>query len=123
MKLIAVELRRIGLPLVSPFRTSFGTQTERDILLVRAVTPDGEGWGECVALSEPTYSPEYVDMAQHVIRHHLVPRLFAAGDVTAAQVAGVLGAVKGHQMAKAAPETAWLEAKLRPAGLPLSTYS
>src|SRR2546423_444408 len=122
MKVEALELRRITLPLVAPFRTSFGTQTERDILLVRAVTPDGEGWGECVALSEPTYSPEYVDMAQHVIRHHLVPRLFAAGDVTAAHVAGVLGAVKGHQMAKAALETAVLDAELRTAGMPLSAY-
>src|SRR3954449_7565540 len=122
MKLEAIELRRIALPLVAPFRTSFGTQTERDILIVRAVTPDAEGWAECVALSEPTYSPEYVDMAQHVIRHHLAPRLFAAGDVTAGQVAHALAAVKGHQMAKAALETAVLDAELRSAGMPLSAY-
>src|SRR3954449_10636686 len=122
MKLEAIELRRIALPLVAPFRTSFGTQTERDILIVRAVTPDAEGWAECVALSEPTYSPEYVDMAQHVIRHHLAPRLFAAGDLTAAQVAHVLAPVKGHQMAKAALETAVLDAELRMVGMPLSGY-
>ena len=122
MKLEAIELRRINLPLVSPFRTSFGTQTERDILLVRAVTPDGEGWAECVALSEPSYSAEYVEMAQHVIRRHLAPRLFAAGDVTAAQVAGVLDFVKGHKMAKGALETAVLDAELRLAGMPLSAY-
>jgi O-succinylbenzoate synthase len=122
MKLEAIELRRIALPLVAPFRTSFGTQTDRDILLVRAMTPDGEGWAECVALSDPTYSPEYVDMAQHVIRHHLAPRLFAAGDLTAAQVAHVLAPVKGHQMAKAALETAVLDAELRAVGMPLSAY-
>jgi o-succinylbenzoate synthase len=122
MKLEALELRRINLPLVAPFRTSFGTQTERDILLVKAVTPDAEGWAECVALSEPTYSPEYVDMAQHVIRHHLAPKLFAAGDITAAQVATALGSVKGHQMSKAAVETAVLDAELRAAGTPLSAY-
>ena len=61
MKLEAVELRRIALPLVSPFRTSFGTQTARDILLVRAFTPDGEGWAECVALplrSQDAPAPE-----------------------------------------------------------------
>ena len=33
--LARVELRRISMPLVAPFRTSFGSQTERDILLVR----------------------------------------------------------------------------------------
>jgi O-succinylbenzoate synthase len=122
MKLEAIELRRIGLPLVSPFRTSFGTETARDILLVRAITPDGEGWGECVALAEPAYSYEYVDMAQHVIRNHMVPRLFAAGDLTAAHVAGALAPVKGHPMARASLETAVLDAELRTAGLPLSSY-
>src|SRR5947207_10825817 len=90
VKLSAVELRRVELPLVSPFRTSFGTETVRDILLVRVTTPDAEGWGECVAMSEPLYSYEYVDMAQHVIAQHLVPRLFAAAKVTASLVASIL---------------------------------
>ena len=49
------------MPLVAPFRTSFGTETERDALLLRAVTDEAEGWGECVAMGEPLYSPEYVD--------------------------------------------------------------
>src|SRR3954468_19834459 len=79
-----VELRRLRLPLVSPFRTSFATSTARDVLLVRVDTPDATGWGECVADAEPTYSPEYADGAQHVIRHHLLPRL--TGALTAAQV-------------------------------------
>jgi o-succinylbenzoate synthase len=122
VKLSAVELRRIALPLVSPFRTSFGSVTERDILLVRAITPDGDGWAECVALTDPTYSPEYVDGAQHVLRHHLLPRLFALGDVRAAQVGPALHPVKGHQMAKAAIETAVLDAELRQAGVSFAQH-
>lgn len=121
-KLESVELRRVGLPLVTPFRTSFGEQTERDALLVRVRTPDGEGWGECVALADPHYSPEYVDGAQHVMRHHLLPRLFAAGDVAAAQVAPILAPVKGHPMAKAALEMAVLDAELRAAGRSFADY-
>ncbi len=114
-----VELRRIAMPLVSPFRTSFGSQTERDILLVRVdlADPSGgatvEGWGECVALSEPSYSPEYVDGAQHVMIHHLLPRLFAAGPIDAADVAPTLAKLHGHPMAKAAIEMAVLDAQLR----------
>ena len=123
MKLAAVELRRVALPLVSPFRTSFGTQTDRDILLVRVETPDGEGWAECVAMSEPTYSPEYVDGAQHVVRTQLLPRLFALGDgVTAAAVAPALHPIKGHPMAKAAIETAVLDAELRQHGMSLAQH-
>ena len=113
-----VELRRIHLPLVTPFRTSFGEQTARDILLIRVEmrAADGtitEGWGECVALSEPSYSPEYVDGAQHVITHHLLPRLWR--DVTAATVSPDLAKLHGHPMAKAAVEMAVLDAELRAA--------
>jgi O-succinylbenzoate synthase len=122
-----VELRRIAMPLVSPFRTSFGSQTQRDILLVRVVlAPAGgetvEGWGECVALSEPSYSPEYVDGAQHVIIHHLLPRLVAAGPIDAADVAPALAKLHGHPMAKAALEMAVLDAQLRAQGQSFATF-
>ena len=116
MRLRAVELRRIRLSLVAPFETSFGVQTERDILLVKAVTDRGEGWGECVAGEEPTYSSEYVEGAQHVLMHHLLPRLFEHGELSAADVAPALRPVHGHQMAKAAIEMAVLDAELRARG-------
>ncbi len=104
------------MPLVKPFRTSFGTETDRDVVLVRVRTPDGDGWGECVAMSEPGYSSEYVDSAQLVLRKHLVPRLLAAGEVGAFDVATVLAGVRGHRMAKAALEMAVLDAELRMTG-------
>ncbi len=115
MKLRSVELRRIHLDLVSPFETSFGVQTRRDILLVKAITDAGEGWGECVAGEEPLYSPEYVDGAQHVLIHHLVPRL-RDREIAAESVATLLRPVHGHQMAKAAIEMAVLDAELRARG-------
>lgn len=122
MKLSSVELVRIAIPLVSPFRTSFGTQTSRDVLLVHVTTPESEGWAECVAMEDPLYSSEYVTAAAHVMRHHLVPRLVAAPNLTAGRVASVLHPVKGHRMAKAALETAVLDAELRAAGMSFATY-
>ena len=116
MRLDAVELRRVGLPLVTPFRTSFGLQLERDALLVRVIADVGDGWGECVAMAEPLYSSEYADGAQQVMRDHLIPRLFAVPDLDAAGVKPVLSAVRGHPMAKAALEMAILDAELRAAG-------
>ncbi len=117
MKVTAVELHRIRMPLVSPFRTSFGTQTSRVVLLVRVVTPEAEGWGECVAMEEPLYSYEDVETAAHVLRTQLVPRVLAVGErLTAARVAPALEPVKGHPMAKAALELAVLDAELRAAG-------
>jgi O-succinylbenzoate synthase len=117
MRLELVELRRVRMPLVAPFRTSFGTETHRDALIVRALTDVGEGWGECVADVVPLYSSEYADGATHVLHHHLVPRLFALGDaLTTEGVAGALAPVQGHPMAKGALEMAVLDAELRAAG-------
>jgi O-succinylbenzoate synthase len=122
VKLEAVELRRLRLPLVAPFRTSFGTQTERDVLLLRAITDVAEGWGECVALAQPAYSAEYVDGAEHVIRHHLLRLLFECREVSADAVGVRLSRVVGHPMAKAAVEMALLDADLRARGVSLATH-
>jgi o-succinylbenzoate synthase len=113
MKLEAVELRRIRISLVAPFETSFGTQSERDILILKAITDDAEGWGECVAGEEPDYSSEYVEAAQHVLVHHLLPPLLARPSLAAADVAGALHRFHGHRMAKASIEMAVLDAELR----------
>jgi O-succinylbenzoate synthase len=122
MKIDEVELRRVRLDLVTPFQTSFRSQTTRDVLLVRVAGPDAEGWGECVALSEPVYSSEYVDGAAHVIVHHMLPRLGALADPAGHLVAGALSDIKGHPMAKAALESAILDAELRVSGVSLASY-
>lgn len=120
MKLTGVELRTIELPLVAPFRTSFGTQTVREALLLRAVTPDAEGWGECVAMSEPLYSSEYLAGAADVLRRFMVPALGRVERLDANAVAPTLAPFRGHRMAKAALETAVLDAELRARGIPLA---
>jgi o-succinylbenzoate synthase len=122
VKIERLELRRVSLPLVTPFRTSFGTQHHRDVLLVRVEGPDSEGWGECVAMNEPLYSSEYVDGAHAVTRAHLVPRLWPLGPLTAEQVGPALAPVKGHPMAKAAIEMAVLDAELTARGESLAAH-
>src|ERR1700691_525792 len=132
MKLTGGEVRRISIPLVAPFRTSFGVEATRDILLLRAVLSgtgldgtglsgtglDGqsEGWGECVALSDPLYSSEYVDASVDVLKRFMLPKLFSLEHVDGAAVGPALEPFKGHWMSKAVIETAVLEAELRAAG-------
>lgn len=108
-----VELRRVRLPLIQPWHWPGGTLTEREVILVRAVGPESEGWGECSALPAPTYSPEWLDGAWDVLRHHLVPRVLGQPlDAAALPMSGI----QGHHMAKAAVELAVLDAELRAAG-------
>src|SRR5205085_7280061 len=67
-------------------------------------------------------SSEYVDAVEHVVRHHLLPRVFALADVTAAAIGDALEPIKGHRMAKAAIETSVLDAELRAAGVSLASH-
>jgi len=116
------EFRVIGLPLVTPFRTSFGTQNDRRILLVRAITDQGDGWGECVCGDDPLYSSEYVENSHHVMIHHLAPRLLtnAGRSMHADDVGRLVEPVRDHRMAKAAIEAAVLDAQLRANDVPFS---
>src|ERR1700676_3386485 len=118
MKLHSVEMRRIHLSLVAPFETSFGVQTKRDILLLKVITSDGHGWGECVAGEEPTYSSEYVEGAQHVLIHHLLPRLLAQPRLEAEDVGRVLRPGHRHNMAKAGKKRGCLTPARRAGGRP-----
>lgn len=115
MQLEALELHRVALPMVAPFRTSFGVEQERDVLFVRALTSDGEGWGECVTSKSPSYSSEYTDAALLTIRNFIAPPLLAA-PVSAIDVGQRLSGIRGHRMSKAAVEMAILDAELRRTG-------
>ena len=86
MTIDLIRLHRLSIPLVRPFRTSFGTESVRDVILVEAVSADGvHGWGECVTMSWPGYSYEYgngaVDVDHVLIQADLT--MIAPGPVAA----------------------------------------
>ncbi|CAB4721691.1 unannotated protein [freshwater metagenome] len=114
MHVEAVELRVIALPMVAPFVAAHGTVSSRTAVLVRILGNNNEGWGECAALPEPTYSEEFVDGAYLALQELLVPRLLAAnGTVAASDLGALLADVIGHPMAKASIELALLDAQGR----------
>jgi O-succinylbenzoate synthase len=123
MKIKEIELRIIHLPLVRPFRTSFGTQTSREVLMVKVTNQNGTiGWAECVAMSDPLYSPEYVAGCLDLMKRFLIPALKSNQDLTAEDVPTILKPFLGGQMAKAALETAILDAQLRDQKTSLAVY-
>jgi O-succinylbenzoate synthase len=118
------RLHRLNIPLVRPFRTSFGTETLRDVILVEAVSSDGaSGWGECVTMSWPGYSYEYGNGAIGVMTEHLVPALRSVADADdPADVRSAMGVVAGHPIAKCALSTAMLDVWLQERGQSLASY-
>ena len=99
-----VELVRVHLPLREVHRAGHGELGVRDLVLVRVTLDDGSvGWGECSALTHPTYSSEYTAGALALLRHEVVPWLLGGADRP----------VVGHPMAASAVVAAHVDALLR----------
>jgi O-succinylbenzoate synthase len=115
----AAEIHLVRLPLVSPFTTSFSTQTHKEAVLVRLRSEGAEGWGESVASPDPFYSYETNTTVRQILRDYLLPALLAAADLTAPATAGLFRRVRGHPMAKAAAENALWDLWARRNDMPL----
>src|SRR5579864_7366602 len=113
MHIEQLTLRELRMKLVAPFQTSMDTTTVRHILLTEAVVDGVVGWGECVAGETPSYSPETTDTAWHVLRDHLWLLIRGKHFGAAAEVWDLLSWVRGHNMAKAALETAVWDAEAK----------
>src|SRR5271163_2363764 len=120
MRLRKITLREIRLRLLSPFQTSFGTSDLRRILLVEADVDGVSGWGESTAGENPFYSYETVETAWLILRDYLWPLLRGEEITAASEVSDLLGPVRGHNMAKAALETAFWDAEAKQKDLPLA---
>jgi o-succinylbenzoate synthase len=106
MKIEQITLREIRQPLLHPFVTSFGSETDRHIVLVTLRCEGITAWGECVASQHPYYSEESVGSAWHVIKQELVPALLSKKIERAADAPALMKQVRGNRMAKAALENA-----------------
>ncbi len=120
MKIESVALHLIELPLVHPFRTSFGVQRKRPCILVELRSEGVTGWGECVAGAAPLYSAETVETAWHVLSQFLVPALLGQEITEPAGIAPLYKQVRGHPMAKASLENAVWDLLAKAQGVPLS---
>lgn len=106
MKIDRIELIEIGLKLVTPFETSFGTTTTRRIMLVKVFAEGICGWGESTAPEAPFYNHESIDTAWVVISKFIAPSLLGQDLTHPSEVAGLFSRIRGNKMACAAVETA-----------------
>ncbi len=91
--------------------------------MVKVTNENGTvGWAECVAMSEPLYSPEYVIGCLDLMKRFLIPALREKSSIAAEDVPVLLKPFLGGQMAKAALETAILDAQLRDQNISLAKY-
>jgi O-succinylbenzoate synthase len=119
MKIEAITLREIHMPLVHFFETSFGRTYGRSILLITIHCDGVDGWGECVAGENPFYSSEWTDSSWATITRYLAPPLLGRELESARDCAPLFSRVRGHRMAKAALENALWDAEAKQKRVPL----
>ena len=119
MKVEALTLREIRMPLVHFFETSFGRTYDRNIVLVTAHCEGVNGWGECVAGEDPFYSEESFETAWYAMVKYLAPAVVGRTLAGGRDAAPLFGRVRGHRMAKAAVEGALWDAEAQQHQTPL----
>ncbi len=119
MRLQALTLFHLRVPLRRPFVTSRGRQEAREVILLRLDTSLGDAWGECSAGSIPGYTSETLADAWDWYRAQsarwLGRPLPSPQDFTACEAA----ALQKRPMAVAGFEMALWDAWGREKGLPL----
>jgi O-succinylbenzoate synthase len=108
------ELLLISMELTERFGSSAGARRARPVLLVTLEAAGEAGWGECVALADPSFTYETTETAWHVLTDYLLPAVIGSDLPAPSDLLRSVSRVRGHPMAKAAVEmAAWdLHAKL-----------
>jgi O-succinylbenzoate synthase len=120
MKIDAIYVRELNLPLLRPFQTSFGITKDRRVLLAEIHSEGLIGWGECTAGEHPHFSEESVDSCWQVMLEELGPLLAASTPEHGGQVPRIFGVVRGNRMAKATLENAIWDLEAQRQGISLS---
>ena len=120
MRIDAIILRELHMPLVRPFETSFGVTRNRRIVLAEIQSEGLTGWGECTAGERPFFSGESTDTAWQMMVNELGPMLAAESPEHGGECPRIFRAVRGNPMAKAALENAIWDLEAQREGISLS---
>jgi O-succinylbenzoate synthase len=120
MRIDAIILRELHMPLVRPFETSFGVTRNRRIILAEIRSEGLTGWGECTAGEHPYFSSESTDSAWQVLVHELGPMLATESPLHGGECPQIFRQVRGNHMAKATLENAIWDLEAQREGISVS---
>ncbi len=119
MHIDRIDLYRVAMPLLTPWRTAYGEDAVIESVLVRMSSGETSGWGEASPLAAPTYSPEWAAGVFQVARDWLAPRLVGQDVSSGAELQQRLAFIKGNPFARAGLDLAWWDLHAQQHGQPL----
>lgn len=108
-KVKEVSFYNVQIPLVHPFRTSFGLERIKNAILVKTVDAEGNvGWGETTVMDVPSYCYETVDTAWIIQNTFLIKTLKKINEkeLSIGKILEKWKPIRGHEFAKGGIEAA-----------------
>ncbi len=96
MRIGRLELYYVVFPLIYPWTTAYGADSDVHTILVKLASGDHEGWGETTPLYAPCYSPESSVGVYHTIREYFAPQIVGQDFQTARHIRKRLKHFKGN---------------------------
>jgi O-succinylbenzoate synthase len=119
MKIEAIDVYWVRLPLAFVWRTSYGDQRATDTILVRMVAGGHQAWGESCPAYLPDYSAEHTLGTFHTVCEHMAPRIVGQDIESPPDLLQRIAFIKGNQFARAALDIAWWVLDARRRAVPL----
>lgn len=119
MRIDEISVFHVAMPLIDPWKTSFGEMREVDTVLVRLTSAGETGWGECAPYAYPNFCPEWAEGCFHLITNVFRPLLLGQEINSPQELQERLGPFKGNHFAKAAIDLAWWDLSTRMQDRPL----
>ncbi|WP_019119652.1 o-succinylbenzoate synthase [Brevibacillus massiliensis] len=121
MEIKHIILRHMKMELLQPFKTSLGTEYDKDFILVEVKSKEGiSGWAESVAAIDPLYKEETVKTNWHIMEDFLIPLLLQKPVQHPDEVYDRFRHIRGNYMAKSALEGAIWDLYAKQQGISLA---
>ncbi|MDP2778618.1 MAG: o-succinylbenzoate synthase [Anaerolineales bacterium] len=106
MKIESITLHQVSMPLIAPFETSFGRETDRQCVIIKIHSGGLAGYGECVATRDPGYNYETTGTSMHILKDFIAPSILGKDIKDALDFQERVAGIRGHHLAKAGVEMA-----------------
>lgn len=119
MRIDAVGLYHVAMPLLRPWRTAYGEDASVESVLVRLWAEGECAWGESTPLAAPCFSAEWAGGVFTLLRDWLAPAIVGCEIDSGQALRRHLAHFKGNPFAKAALDVAWWALHAQRRGEPL----
>ena len=119
MRIDGLDVYYVAMPLIYPWRTAYGEDSDIHSVLVKATSGEHSAWSEATPFFAPTYSPESAGSVFYHVSEVFGPHVLGREYETAGDLDRRLDLFKGNPFAKAAIEICWWTLTSAISGTPL----